>query len=1728
MNSQDSILSTLDWAQDPMLSCAGQPVITSANFLSLAESLQEFDEINAPVETIVSLFFEESKKYAVCGAGPGVNGRFAVLRKNPSIGWQYLITLIEEVKLEVEEEQVIPDRFVMDNYPHDTKEQVLGVFPNVTMYVKDLVSIPQINDVLFTDVYTENLFQGGSKFYGFDEYTWLQINDQGVIIDKGQIAANYSFVMEVDIPSDNFEFVLTNSIGSNHPLEFGNNAVADWGDGTTDTLNDSNYAPGLSFTKTYATAGSYQVTFTGRLNQVGFNQSPTNDTVKRITQWGDLGNIFYDFYQCHYIESIPDGAITGLLNSKRGTKFNGEKDYTYDKTRYLFNWRDAYSLEALPTGFTEFIKYEDTGLSIFYSLNGVRSIEAIPDDWLDGVRAVSVNSFLDEAWRVKYISPNLLNNAHSITGKWGTYSLNALGRDYRTYDDITLEIDDQFFSKVEFEPGRGDLFSQWNIAEIPRDILQNSLSSPQNGGTGKIDIERFCCEAIKITDIPDGIFEGFQIQSRGLQAFRGTKITKLKTSWFGGTKQTNEIDLGDLARDTLVSEVDIDFFNGYFPNVTSLATALYNTPITEIQDTLFRDLPKLKRVDFLLNRTSIQTVPVDFLKESVLMENISYLFSTTPITEVPANIFKDFSKVTKAEGVFSNSDIITIPEDLFYDMPLVDSFYRLFYRCKQIEYAGEIFKNSVNVTKMNSAFQEATINTVPSTLLENCTELVDITMLFRGANRLVNGIDEDFLINNTKINSLFYSFENSKCTVLPSINHLSELTTMERAFWRYGGLSIPKDYLDGMNSLENVKYAWSDIPTIEGVIPRFWRDLTLNLTNTEGAFSGTNNAINWPEVPLDWGGEFGVDLIGFYIDQTRNDSNYIPNPNPISWLAHDGEQDEPLIGDVIFTNYFDSVTFDGDNGFFAISNGECIQIDPNGVVIDKVVYVTPFYYLDNGITLAAIDQASGGDTGMFDGKMRIVASNEYGFGDPYSLFSLLVGGEYTFDQIVTTKVIDGFFSAFGPIPSFYPFGFEITGLENWDVRQVKNSPLGMMSMFSNANLNSDLSAWDVKGVQTIFNAFFNVNFITDPKIGSWDVSETPNIAGAFYNSNYRFTDIANWRPLAATDMSVMFLLATEFNADLRGWELPSMLNSGGYHSGAYAWNPEYFTLTLDDYEEPVNPPGVGFYLDENGVTVKAFADTPVGHTDVFNGTTITLADRDMIYNNGEGPSGDASQYCTTGIKDFSSIFYNNDGFVDDISAWDTSAAVTFEAMFQGASSFNGDLSYWDTSNCTDFYAMFNQATAFNTDIKNWDVSNAVQMSYMFQFAASFNQNLSCWAIDPSIPMVNYDNGADSWYGYWKVQSTCIIDRFYYDENGVTIKAYENTPVGTTAILDGVYYTLVDRAGLDTAIANKQDLSKLVITGIDSLENLFPNNNEYSEAIDLSSWDTSSVTNLKFTFFFFTFLGDPGLEYWDVSNVTHFTSCFAMGNYNWDITNWDVGQGSDFSSMFQGNSVFNQPIGDWNMSNATLTFMMFWQASTFDQYLNDWNVSKVENMASMFNDCPFSGDLNNWDTSNVWNFAKCFGGLFAPVHGNVGDISNWNFTGANGNLGMFDNGSQFNQSIDGWNLTGLTSLRGLLSGCSNFDQPINISVEGVTDLAYFFFNCSSFNHPLDDWDVSSNQDYLNMFRGATVFNQDLSCWPSDPNASYITYDQDTPAWIEAYKILSPCSKEVFDYNLDFNL
>lgn len=77
---------------------------------------------------------------------------------------------------------------------------------------------------------------------------------------------------------------------------------------------------------------------------------------------------------------------------------------------------------------------------------------------------------------------------------------------------------------------------------------------------------------------------------------------------------------------------------------------------------------------------------------------------------------------------------------------------------------------------------------------------------------------------------------------------------------------------------------------------------------------------------------------------------------------------------------------------------------------------------------------------------------------------------------------------------------------------------------------------------------------------------------------------------------------------------------------------------------------------------------------------------------------------------------------------------------------------------------------------------------------------------------------------------------------------------------------------------------------------------------------------------------------------------------------DVSGVTDMACLFK-DSKFDGDISCWDVSNVTDMFCMF-ESSKFNGDISNWDVLNVTNMYSMFEYSSFNGDINNWNVSNV--------------------------------------------------------------------------------------------------------------------------------------------------------------------
>merc|ERR1712224_907861 len=73
----------------------------------------------------------------------------------------------------------------------------------------------------------------------------------------------------------------------------------------------------------------------------------------------------------------------------------------------------------------------------------------------------------------------------------------------------------------------------------------------------------------------------------------------------------------------------------------------------------------------------------------------------------------------------------------------------------------------------------------------------------------------------------------------------------------------------------------------------------------------------------------------------------------------------------------------------------------------------------------------------------------------------------------------------------------------------------------------------------------------------------------------------------------------------------------------------------------------------------------------------------------------------------------------------------------------------------------------------------------------------------------------------------------------------------------------------------------------------------------------------------------------------------MGNFNGDLSKWDVSKVTDMTGMFYYVQNFNGDLSKWDVSKVTDMRNMFYLARNFNGDLSKWNVSKLQKYSNMF-------------------------------------------------------------------------------------------------------------------------------------------------------------------------------------
>lgn len=158
---------------------------------------------------------------------------------------------------------------------------------------------------------------------------------------------------------------------------------------------------------------------------------------------------------------------------------------------------------------------------------------------------------------------------------------------------------------------------------------------------------------------------------------------------------------------------------------------------------------------------------------------------------------------------------------------------------------------------------------------------------------------------------------------------------------------------------------------------------------------------------------------------------------------------------------------------------------------------------------------------------------------------------------------------------------------------------------------------------------------------------------------------------------------------------------------------------------------------------------------------------------------------------------------------------------------------------------------------------------------------------------------------------------------------------------------------------------------DSMAYLFARLNNCTSIWGLDKIDTSHCTSMSNLFFATSQLRAVDLSSWDMSSVTRtdymFSQALRMTSIG-DTSSWDMSSVTDMSEMFDNTKWLKEVPGieTWDTSHVTDMEGMFTSARGFETLpIENWNTSSVKNMSLMFYDAQnLKLDCSGWDTSSV--------------------------------------------------------------------------------------------------------------------------------------------------------------------
>ena len=435
-------------------------------------------------------------------------------------------------------------------------------------------------------------------------------------------------------------------------------------------------------------------------------------------------------------------------------------------------------------------------------------------------------------------------------------------------------------------------------------------------------------------------------------------------------------------------------------------------------------------------------------------------------------------------------------------------------------------------------------------------------------------------------------------------------------------------------------------------------------------------------------------------------------------------------------------------------------------------------------------------------------------------------------------------------------------------------------------------------------------------VTSIDLSQTTSLYGFLSIPAKKVTGLTTWDVSNVVSISSLFNGNSLIeNVDISGWDLRNMRNT--YGSAIFSGCANLKTLNMSNVKMPADTAASNFQLGWGNIG---------GTLNSINVTNLDLSSTTSLCGFLTVPAKNIiglDTWDTSHVTNFNNLFTGQKYITElDLSNFTFKAGDTVMNMCVNMNkleriilpeSYN-NLTINDDNNLSLNYVWTNVDTNVTVTSKELTVAGTYEIQLDPDIAYVNTNAYAILTSKGTLIFQNSDELTDTTYG--TVVETWEVDTSNHPWNGDDYKDKIKTIIFKNTLIDRTSaYLMFNGCSNLTKIINPEKFDTSKITDMDQMFSSCPK----LTSIDISTWDTSKVTDFNSIFYGDTALTEiKGVEHLVTSSAkrirTMFYNCSSLTSI--DVSTWDTSNVTNMNLTFRGSSVTKLDLRNWDFSKVT--------------------------------------------------------------------------------------------------------------------------------------------------------------------------------------------------------------------